>query len=344
MDKNKIEDIKASAYIRFCCLLDLFDVSIRELCEVYELETTHEQSSSGYQECSEEDWIIRNMDYFKYHLPKRKTNRIALQKFISSFMVILEDKEFEDKSYVKDFFIKAKAEILEDEEYGIIYDYQKFYAFFSRLIDDLENYIPCDMEVPDIPEHIKNKPQEASLYKAIFIFSKERINFNTQMIYEKYRQEIAIPIISPFDHIPIFNWWSEEIINSLDAVIDTLYLNWNIFERIYADNLSEYFISLLEMKNIKEEQDRLVKNASLISGDKLLKNAKNYAYMLQYIDKRRVSKSVLNHFMYELFDKGLCGAFWYNHSVELEKLKSDKNFSQEIFETLYYYACIHSKK
>ena len=175
-------------------------------------------------------------------------------------------------------------------------------------------------------------------------FAEEHIDFNWEIMVDIYRHECSFPTFEPIAEIPIFNLEDPETFPSLLDVIEILCSNWSLFVKLYEKmDLCDYFFYILNLGNIKQKQDVLINKARLVDGEVLLRNAKSYAFLLHYSGEKRISKSKLHKFLQAELLNGSCGAYWVNHSIELKKLKERKEDIPEIFETLFYYACIHEK-
>lgn len=333
---DNIEDIKAYQYVRFCCLLDFFEISVEELCDVYEDGTKHGRNSNNYAEKAREDYVMQNIDYFKYKLPKYNANKKALDKFIEAFIIILDDKEFESRQYTKEIMKEAKEKILIDTKYEIIYDYDVFYNFFSKLIDYVEKIdFFEDEKMKEYPRFYVT-PKDEIRWKMYKMFLKDKKIFNNAIICEMLSSELKITIedipVPPALHC------AEDIIEVLE-LRELLCANWDMLQKIYADSdLAKKFLEILTMKKNEEEKELLLEKALQIDGKRLLKNAKDYSYLLYFV-RRRINKNKLDKFWEEDLLSTACGVFCCNHRKELMRLANKKNDAQGIFETLFYYAC-----
>lgn len=333
---DNIEDIKAYQYIRFCCLLDFFEISVEELCDVYEDGTKHEINSNKYEETTRTDYVMQNIDYFKYKLPKYNSNKKALNKFIEAFIIILENKEFEFRHYTKEIMCEAKEKILKDAKYEIIYDYDKFYNFFSELVDYAGKIDFIAFEKLKPKDFYSISQKDTNRWKMYTMFRCDNYKFNLAIISEIFSREITITLkhltVPPSLH-------SDNDIFEVLEIRELLCANWDMLKKIYEDgNLAEKFIDILMMKRVEVEKEKLLEKALQIDGKRLLENAKNYSYLLHYVEKR-ISKNKLDKFWEnELLETG-CGVYYCNHRKELKKLKCKKCDIQGVFETLFYYAC-----
>ena len=124
VDQCKNKNLRQSAYFRFCCLLDFFQVDLEDLFYEYLLLYSNNEGA-----CTDD---IKKI--FKYDMQRYKNNKNALSKFGTALTSIIENRIY---SYITNENIimkKAMENVLQYKIVTIVLEYKSFLSFFETLI------------------------------------------------------------------------------------------------------------------------------------------------------------------------------------------------------------------
>lgn len=345
VDQCKNKDIRESDYLRFCCLLDFFQVHMEDLCDEYAQLYGNDEGI-----CSDD---IKK--YFRYDMQRYKNNKKSLQKFGIVLTNIIENTDSQHICSVNNIMIKARERILQNGLMEIVQDYDLFLSFFENLFIFTQTALHEKIEQLTTYKDEKNVDIRR-FFQTLDILSDMGIWIDGIVIKELFTKHFIIAgdwtiAVNPIPS-PVFDLYCVKSENEIDTITKAwnhIYINWEILVEITAKKaLRSYFAKILEMtpKAIEKEMGKELVNTSDCSYTKsksdLLKSATRYAFILQYdFTPRRISPSkIMKWFSCLSEDKRQynCYKFCEKHLQELKKVKKEQ------IELLFYYACIHSKK